>query len=125
VIKTTLATYRTKMAATQLAMDIRFARNACVKKKIVYTITINDATASPNPNTYEISASGIPTSSRSLPAGVSIASGSITQINFQSLGGCSTLPSGNTNRNIDITGGSGYRQRLTVSLSGNVSGQVY
>jgi prepilin-type N-terminal cleavage/methylation domain-containing protein len=125
VIQATLATYRTKIAATQLAMDIRFARNACVKKKVVYTITINNVTASPNPNTYAISASGIPTISRSLPAGVNIASGSITQIDFQSLGSCATQPSGNTNRNIDITGGSAYRQRLTVSLSGNVSGQVY
>lgn len=124
-IQTTLANYRTKTAAAQVAMDIRFARNACVKKKIPYTMAINNASASTAPNTYTISGPGLPTIQRSLPAGVEIDDSSITQIDFQALGNCTTLPGSNTARNIDITGKSPYRRRLTVSLSGNVSGEAF
>ena len=113
--------YRLQTSAQQIAINLRFARNAAVKQKVNYRVTFRNQTHGTSPNTYffEHSPSGTYVPYRkidvSLPKGVLIKSGSVSQLEFDSRG--RSTPSGV----IRLEGKDGTQYEVSVSLNGGVS----
>jgi hypothetical protein len=82
-----------------VATNLRFARNAAVKQKVLYQIVVNDSGES-NPNTYKIqhkpggSWLDYTKLDLDLPGGVEIKAGSVNTIGFDSRGVATLNPSG-------------------------------
>jgi Tfp pilus assembly protein FimT len=117
--------YRVQTAAQRLAINIRFARNAAVKQKVNYRITVRDETHGSAPNTYifENDPEGDGTFASydnldvSIPSGVLIKSGSVSQLEFDSRGRSSASGV------IRLEGKSDTEYEISVSINGAVSSQ--
>ena len=120
-----LQRHRVQTAAQQLAINIRFARNAAVKQKINYRITIRNETHSTSPNTYFFeyapARDNPPTYQTytkldvSIPDGVLIKSGSISQSAFDSRGRSSQAGA------IRLEGEDGTQYEILITLNGGVT----
>ncbi|MCI0417294.1 GspH/FimT family pseudopilin [bacterium] len=118
-----LHAYTVQTTAQQVAIQLRFARNAAVKQKANYKITVRDETAGTNPNTYfferdperDGSYETFKGMDVSIPNSILIKSGSISQIEFDSRGRASTSGV------IRLEGKYQVRFEISVSLNGSVS----
>jgi len=125
-----LQAYRVKSAATQLAIQMRYARMECVTEKLPYRVVLRSRTASSAKNTYSVQyndGSGffsVPNFDFKLPGGIEIDdsavfSGGTATIDFNSRGGASSS-SVSAPYVIDITGANEVRYRVRVNLTGAV-----
>jgi len=126
-----LQTYYVKMAASQMAIHIRMARNLAVSQKVNYHMTINSKDSGTIPNTYSVlfeSYTGtyldVPRLETDIPEAVQILSTSIftggaATLEFDSRGRI-TSTTGASPYTIDIQGANDRTYRLTVDKIGSV-----
>lgn len=128
-----LRSYKIKTAATQVAMHIRFARNAAVKTKDEYRIQYNDlGTAAQVRNTYTVERNEggwkqdtdlkgvLANGAFELPSGVEIETGGMTQVTLDSRGAASGTP--NSRIRLRIASSAGVlRYQVSVTPAGSVS----
>jgi len=120
-----LQAYRTQTAATLMATNLRFARNAAVKQKVKYRFTFQDEGAV-SPNTYYVerdtSGSGSYSTYEEMdtdfPDGIKIDSTSTDTITFDSRGGAILSP---TSTVILIEGPNDLNFQINISLTGAIS----
>ena len=119
-----LQSYTAQTAASTMSTNIRFARNAAVKKKEYYRVVVNDAGES-TPNTYKIQTSldnitytDYTKIDPDLPGGVEIKSGSVDTITFNFRGGATLNPSG---QSITLEAPNDTTYLVQVSLTGAVT----
>jgi prepilin-type N-terminal cleavage/methylation domain-containing protein len=131
-----LQTYYVKTAASHLAIQIRFARNESVTRKIDYRIVIYSKKASVRPNTYTIeynpqgdgtSFEPVPGIATTLPLNImildsSIFTGGVATISFDSRGSAKATgtPPPNPPFQIDVASINGQRYRVQVEFTGAV-----
>lgn len=125
-----LQAYHVKSAATQLAIQMRYARMECVTEKFPYRIVINSRSAAVGKNTYKVQyddGSGYRSVAHfdfKLPVGVEIydsavfSSGTAT-IQFNSRGGAAAT-AGSPPYLIDIKGVNDVQYRVRINLTGAV-----
>ena len=115
--------YRAETAVEQIVMNLRFARLAAVKKRIQYKVVIRDELSTPA-NTYEVQMDPLKIASfekytradTSLPAGLTILSGGISQILYNPRGVATITGGGNIRvKSTD------YSYRINVFTSGAVT----
>jgi len=113
--------YRAETAVEQVAMNIRFARLAAVKKRIPYRVVFN---ATPT-NTYQVQTNpskdlstwvNYDYSDTSMPKGLTILAGGISDVTFNPRG--SATISGGTNIRVQSTG---FIYKIDVFTSGAVT----
>jgi Tfp pilus assembly protein FimT len=116
--------YRVSTSATEIGVKLRFARNASIKKKKDYTVTIKDQTDTTNPNTYTVTdefqynGGVLALRTYTLNSGVKIKAGSPTNITFKPDGQASTGFGSPPITLIDPRGNDAYT--ITVLKSGAV-----
>ena len=116
--------YRASTSATEIGVKLRFARNASIKKKKDYTVTINNLSDVTNPNTYTVTddlqynGGVLALRKYTLNTGVKIKADSPTSVTFKPDGQCSTGFSPSAITVIDPRGNDAYT--ITVLKSGAV-----
>lgn len=123
-------TYKTKTAASQIAIHVRMARNLCVTQKIPYKVVIHSDTALSNQNTYQVqnqpvsTFQDIPYLDCAVPSGVKIRSTSIfssgvATLQFNARGKISST-TGSPPYLIELEGSNQVLYRVTIDPTGSV-----
>ena len=116
--------YRASTSATEIGVKLRFARNASIKKKKDYTVTIKDQTDTTDPNTYTVTddlqnnGGVLALRKYTLNTGVKKKTGSPTSVTFKPDGQCSVGFGTPAITIIDPRGNDAYS--ITVLKSGAV-----
>jgi prepilin-type N-terminal cleavage/methylation domain-containing protein len=127
-----LQNYYLKTAATQMGIQLRLARNACITQKVLYRATFRSSTSFSSPNTYIIEYQKAPFTFSvvqnldfHLPSGIEIVdspvfSSGVATINFNTRGGA-TSTTGTPPYDVNIRSSvNGSVYRIRVYLTGDV-----
>jgi Tfp pilus assembly protein FimT len=115
--------YRLQSTANVVATNLRFARSAALKQKVLYRITVNDSADSP-PNTYKIESQppfwpAVKNMDTDIPEQIVIDPTSLDTVIFDSRGAATV--SGGTNSSILLSSDDVGSYTITVSPTGAIN----